>query len=89
MNKKYTPASFSHLYLICIQSGYEYLIEKGVIDIDINLFRDFMSNKIESLDQINEQDYSKIKNAHVKKSHLICKEFLLELPIDDPKVKVP
>jgi len=65
------------------------LIEKGVIDIDINLFRDFMSNKIESLDQINDQDYSKIKNAHTKKSHLICKEFLLELPIDDPKVKVP
>lgn len=48
-----------------------------------------MSNTIESLEPVNNQDLSKLKNAHVKKSHLICKEFLLELPIDDPKVKVP
>lgn len=77
------------MFLHVIQNGFEFLIDKNVVDIDMTSFRDLIANKVESLEPIRNLDYSKIKNQHLKKSHLICKEFLLELQLDDPKVRVP
>jgi len=68
--KKYTKSNFSFILLHVIQLGYEYLIENGIVDIDVNLFRDCIKDKIDSLEPIKDMD--KIKNNPLRKSHLIC-----------------
>jgi hypothetical protein len=60
------------MFLHVIQLGYEYLIENNMVDIDVNLFRDFIKNKVESLEPVKDMDYNKIKNNPQRKSHLIC-----------------
>jgi len=69
--KKYTKSNFSFTLLHVIQLGYEYLIENGIVDIDVNLFRDCIKDKIDSLEPIKDTDKI-FKNNPLRKSHLIC-----------------
>lgn len=44
------------MFLHVIQNGFEYLIEKGVVDIDITLFRELINSKVDSLEPIRNLD---------------------------------
>lgn len=56
LNKKQTEDNFSYMFLHVIQNGFEYLIEKGVVDIDITLFRELINSKVDSLEPIRNLD---------------------------------
>lgn len=70
-----------------ISKGYEWLIENNVVKIDINLFRDFINNKIEALEPLEESKI--VSGSAVKKTHTINKEMLLELQLELKDVKIP
>jgi hypothetical protein len=67
--------------------GYSYLIENNVVNVDMTLFKEFIDMKIGELEPIEESKNTGFSAK--KKTHTISKEMLIELPYEDPNVKIP
>jgi len=59
------------------------LIENSIVNIEIELFREMINTRIEKLEPLDDKDIINTNINNVKKTHIITKEFLVELKLDD------